>query len=138
MKKIIASLILAVTPFVYAADDNWVVVTSSNINVYSIKKKSVVLEKTKGGTTVVVGLGRSKNIKSTTVSVFQMYVSVADCAKEGGLFVVTDLSGKITGESEFVYSLGTVASDMAELLCDVYKDTVPPPKPKSNKIIPTT
>ena len=134
MKKLFLTLLLTSMSMsmVYASEDQWIDSASTDTTIYSIKKYSVTIDKTSGGVPVVIALGRTKDIKTNRLAVFQMYVPISDCVAKGGTFVITDMSGKVITKTDFVYDLGNVASGLAEIICDVYKPTETKPS-KFNK-----
>ena len=134
MNKLILAALLTVATATAVADSEWVEVVSSDTTVYSIKKKSVTLSQTDSGTHVIVAVGRSRDIESTRLMVYQMYVPVADCVARSGTFVVTDLAGVVTSKTEFVFDLGSIAAELAQVICEVGKPTRPRAPSKADNL----
>lgn len=127
MNKLITVLLLTVATATFAADTDWVDITNSDTAIYAIKKKSVTISQTAGGTPVVVAVGRSKEIPSNKLRVFQMYVPVDACVAGGGTFVITDMAGVVTSKTDFVYGLGSIAAEVAQIMCEIIKSEKPTP-----------
>jgi ribonucleotide monophosphatase NagD (HAD superfamily) len=136
MHKIILAMLLTLSTVAHAETSEWVDITASNTKVYSIKKQSVVFDKTTSGTPVVVGLVRALEAETTQMEVFQVYVSVQDCINESGTFVIANLDGKVTSKTPFVFDLGSVAAKLSEVICGVAKGKASQEKyNKPNKLI---
>lgn len=131
MNKLILSLLLIASPSIYASDPDWLDIAATDTTVYSIKKKSVTISETVGGVPVVIAVGRSKVPSTNQLRVFQMYVPVSDCKAGGGTFVMTDMSGSVINKVDFVYGLGNIAAELAEVICDVSKPDKSNVAPKS-------
>ena len=120
MNKIIIALLLSSAAIAHAESD-WVDIAGTGEVSYAIKKGSVTITKTTGGTNVVAALGRMSEIKSNRLNVFQMYVPISACIAKGGTLVLTDMAGAVTSKTDFVYGLGSIAAELAEAICEVSK-----------------
>lgn len=105
-----------------ASDENWVEVSRTEHGVYAIKKGSLEFTATKGGESVILVLGRAFDLKTSEVSFEKWYVTGTDCGKEMGPVVTLDMSGNYKFENDFVFSGGSVASSIAEVICLVGLD----------------
>ncbi len=101
------------------ADENWVVVSTTNESVYSIKKDSLEFSETKGGVAIAVVIGRDSNKKTSNIIVEKWYVSANDCKNNMGKLVTLNISGEYKYENEFVFSSGNSAGQIAETICAV-------------------
>jgi PBP1b-binding outer membrane lipoprotein LpoB len=100
-----------------SAESDWVNVGSNESHSYDVQAASFEETTTKDGAPILVALGRSLNKKTSRVEVNKWSVSIADCNRKMGTFVVLDINGKRQVENDFAFGAGNVSSVIAETLC---------------------
>jgi hypothetical protein len=130
MKKTFIATLLAlatVTAFSQTAapakEFGWTEIASntSRAKVYSIKDKSVAINKNNRGDTIVVGVGKTYDTATNRSEVNKWYVSLTDCEAEVGMLTILETDGKFVNDIAFAFNQGSVGAAIAETLCSVYK-----------------
>lgn len=115
MKKLIATLLMAVTPLVYAAD--WITITESKTSTFQGLKGSFKLGQNDAGVPIGYIKGRLINNEKNTIELVSWYVTIEDCWKEEGKMVVVDKFGNFQLESDFVFGMQSAGARIAEAIC---------------------
>lgn len=121
MKRVATGIALFAIASIACAEAMWIDSAESSAHKYSIKGGSFNVTKDKSGAAVAVVTGRSEAKLTNTIKVEKWYVRIADCKKEEGKLITTDLSGKFVSENDFVFGAGSVASAHAETICAGYE-----------------
>lgn len=134
MKKTFAIALLAFTTFAQAGD-GWteVAVSFDHSRVYSIKDKSVMIDKNDRGTIVVVGTGRITSPQTKSSEVNKWYVSLSDCDNEMGMLTKLEVDGHFINDTPFVFGQGSIGATIAEVMCKVYKHLAKENTPTNGK-----
>jgi hypothetical protein len=103
-------------------DSAWVQVGDTGEYVFSIRKGSFEINQTKAGTQIAVVTVQSTEKKTKTITYRQEYVSKDDCLSGLGELVILDTSGQYLGQNDFVSDGDSVASTIATLICNIYKE----------------
>lgn len=119
-KCLIIAIIIIASSTPSLANERWHHITSSKdaSDEYSIKPDSSVRDTNKNDEKITIVVGKSTNKKTNQVELFKWYVTDVDCKKEYGNLVVLDLNGEFKYEASFAKGAGTVASVLAEVICD--------------------
>lgn len=120
-KRIAITTIAIATSLSANADDpNWTKITSNNDGVvWYIKNGSLEFTATKNETPIALVVGRVNWGKNKKINLNKWYVSAEDCAQEMGKVVTLDIGGSYLFETDFVFKAGTVASNLAEVICGI-------------------
>lgn len=121
MKRVALVIALCASAGLAHAQATWTDTAETSSYKFSIKDGSFAVTKDKSGEPVAVVTGRSETKLTRTVNVEKWYVRLADCGREEGKLVATDISGKYLYDNDFVFGAGSVASRHAETICAVYK-----------------
>lgn len=105
-----------------AAEEDWINIVSSPQSVFSIKVGSLRIANNDSGQKVVAAVGRVTNKTSSKIEPAQWYVTLDHCKMQRGNLVITDVVGNFLSETQFVFKLGTVGSEIAEFLCSAVTD----------------
>lgn len=100
-----------------AADD------SGNVS-FSARKGSFEVTQTKDGTAVGSILGQYTLKKPDSIRYYKLYVSQSDCAAGYGQLVLLDTNGSYSSESPFVSKGASIASGIADFICEVYESVL--------------
>ena len=126
-KCIFTGCVLAVSALYsvgHAQTNGWLSVASSSDERVRKEAKtgSFELNTNKGGDEIAVVTGRSLNgpRANPTIALEKWYVRTIDCKRGQGKVVVLTLSGEYKYENDFLREGGTIASGMAEFICDVH------------------
>ncbi len=99
---------------------------------YSIRKGSFEITKTKAGTPIAVVIVQDTEKKTQNITYNQTYVTKSDCLNGLGKIVSLDTSGQYLYENDFVSDGNSIASSIASLICGIYNDEL---KKQSDKSI---
>lgn len=103
-----------------STESDWVEVSSTDTDTFSVRKGSFKVTKTKGGSDIAVVLGQATNRKSKSIEYRQWYVSKDDCLSGLGKLVILDTKGTYVGEVDFVAKGDSAASGIADTICRIY------------------
>ncbi|HVL10481.1 MAG TPA: hypothetical protein VM512_15170 [Burkholderiaceae bacterium] len=120
MKRL--ALLAAILPFsCFAQNDSWVLIARSTdaITEWSIQKGSFESITTKGGKPISVVVGRTTDKRTKEVDLAKWYVTDADCDRGLGTIVTLSVTGAFRFENPFVKDSGSIASSIADAICDV-------------------
>ena len=121
-RKLAAFLFAAMT-FVSTltnAQQEWYEVASTDETFWEVQGGSFEEVRTKGGDPIAVVVSRATTRATKRIDLRKSYVPLASCEKKMGKVVTLDLDGKFRYENDFVVGGGTVASAIAEFICDIY------------------
>ena len=122
MKRVLVGAIVCAGVAISAhAQEEWIEVAKSSASSFSIKLSTLTFKRNKAEEAIVVGVGRSVDIKTRAVVIEQWYVRTDDCDAELGKLVTLSTDGTYLYENDFVFDGGNVASAKAESLCTFYK-----------------
>lgn len=113
-------------------DSAWVRAASTDKYVYSIRKGSFEITKTKAGTPIAVVVLQAIDINTQNIKYYQNYVTKGDCLNGLGKLVALDTNGQYMYENDFVFDGDSVASSIASIICSIYKNEL---KEQSDKSI---
>lgn len=121
MRKLVVVLLLAgcvVVTEVAAAEYEWVTITGFPGAIYEVAKGSAERTLTDRTTEPVIAfMVRMTRRQNNTVLFVKNFVRFADCDAGYGKLVTTKLDGSFMYDSDFVLGGGTIASDIAGVLC---------------------
>jgi len=129
MKLFYACILTLVSMTSYAQE--WVPLSQSGDISYEILAGSIRVIKAEKDS-VVVGTGRVVTLTDNTITAELWAVPIAHCRVKRGVLVVLDVLGEVKSRHSFVYGLGTVAADVAEIMCRVALDAQTSKPPKVN------
>ena len=101
-----------------SAQAGWTQIGATKLSTFDVKDGSLRNGKTKGGDAFVSIIVRMTSKDDDRIDVSERYVKTSDCANERGALVTLDLEGKFQFKNDFVFGLGTVASSIAEYVCN--------------------
>jgi hypothetical protein len=104
------------------ADSPWIDFGVGNGMSYQLKKGSFRFDQDTAGIALAVALGRIVHQDTHQINALQFYVRAAECIKERGTLAMTDVNGQLFSQAEFMFSAGTIASNIAETICAVAVD----------------
>jgi len=102
------------------AQQEWFEVAATDERIWEVQGGSFEESRTKGGDPIAVVISRVTTKSTKQIDLRKSYVPIADCEKRMGKVVTLDLDGKFRFENDFLFGGGTVASSMAEFICEVY------------------
>lgn len=102
------------------AQQEWFEVAVTDERLWEVQGGSFEESRTKGGDPIAVVISRVTNKSTKQIDLRKSYVPIAACEKRMGKVVTLDLDGKFRFENDFLFGGGTVASSMAEFICEVY------------------
>jgi hypothetical protein len=121
--KCVVSLFLSITLSNHNtahAQQEWYEVGSTDESIWEVQSGSFEETRTKGGDPIVVMISRVTNKSTKRIDLRKTYVPVASCEKRMGKVVTLDLDGKFRYENDFLIGGGTIASGLAEFVCEVH------------------
>jgi len=123
MKKLFAAAIIALSVNANAApkeSDLWITLATSTATgtSYSVLKESGQFNKNDNGVPVYVVTGRTVD-KNGDISALMWYVKLEQCVAGKGHLTTTDPLGNFVVGTQYAFGMGTVASQIAETLCNV-------------------
>jgi hypothetical protein len=118
MKKLIVALMLAASS-VMAHSQEWVTLSKAGSTTYDGLVGSVKVIENDGNVKVVVVTGRVSDSATNKITGEMWYVTVSHCRAKQGALVSLDLLGKFKYDNTFVFGMGSVASAIAEIVCNV-------------------
>ena len=102
------------------AQQDWFAVAGTDESTWEVQNGSFEEVQTKGGELIAVVISRVTNKSTKRIDLRKTYVSLASCEKKMGKVVTLDLDGKFRYENDFLLGGGTVASGLAEFICEVH------------------
>lgn len=105
-----------------AVESSWIDFGVGNGMSYQLKKGSFRFDQDTSGVALAVALGRIVHQDTNQINALQFYVRAAECIKERGMLAMTDVNGQLISQAEFMFSAGTIASNIAETICAVAVD----------------
>lgn len=120
VKRFVISSLVFVCSLANASE--WATISkyeTANIDILvgSIVRSNAVSE------TGIIAIGRIIDSNSQQVIAEQWFVTANACISKRGYLMTLDFDGKLKHRNEFVFGLGTVASDIAEVMCTVAKES---------------
>ena len=122
-ERSLATYLLSALAFVSTptnAQQEWYEVASTDETFWEVQGGSFEEVKTKGGDPIAVVVSRATTRSTKRIDLRKSYVPLASCRNKMGKIVTLDLDGNFRYENDFVVGGGTVASAIAEFICDVY------------------
>lgn len=101
----------------HAAESDWVEVSATDVNAFSIQVGSVEVGKNKGGAKIFSVTGRVLNKQTKSITVETWYVTASDCELERGSLVTLTIAGEYKFENDFVSGDGSVGGSIADIIC---------------------
>lgn len=117
MKRTVFFVLALLASPAFADDSAWVRVTESSDLTWDIQRGSHEASNTKGGVPISVAVGRTVHTKTTVISLYKWYVSDKDCDAGSGKLVTLGLDNRYQWETEFLVKSGSVASQLAQVIC---------------------
>jgi hypothetical protein len=100
------------------AKSEWINIAVSSTNMrLDVQAGSLEFSKTKGGTAIVVVIGKITHPITSRIELYKWYVSAIDCKREMGKVVSLNIDGVYQFENDFVFGSGSIATLMAEAIC---------------------
>lgn len=121
MKRIVLFLLSVLISLPTVAEPEWVTVAESDDTAWAIQAGSLEQLKTKGGTPIIVVVGRIANGATRQIDLFKWYVSLEDCRGQMGKLVTLGIDGQYRFENDFVVGSGNIASAVAESICGAHQ-----------------
>jgi hypothetical protein len=104
---------------VSAQAKDWITLQESKSFTWEAQKGSGELSTNKAGKEIFIITARVIDKKTKSIEFSKMYVTLDDCsAKEGKLVTLALQGGVLLRENDFVIGGGTVASEIAGVLCE--------------------
>jgi|SRR6478672_8280973 len=107
-----------------ADESSWVPITKNAEGTihYSGRKGSYEVVQTKGGDSIAVIIGQTDNKQTKGIKFSKWYVKTDDCAAGFGQLVILKINGDFDFDSDFVADGNSVASGVADFICDLYRE----------------
>jgi len=102
------------------AEDGWIYVTSNDEIQTEFQSGSFVVQNNRGGKEIAVATVRTIIKKTSYADLGKTYVSTADCNNKQGKIIRVGVDNEYKYENDFIFNGGTMASIMAEFLCQAY------------------
>lgn len=91
---------------------------------WEAKPGSFEFKKNRSGIPIAVLTGRVVNTKPSTIDLRKWYVTAGDCKNKMGKLVSLDVSGEYQHENDFLFDSGSVASSIAQFICEVAEESI--------------
>ncbi|MBL0718356.1 hypothetical protein JI742_00490 [Piscinibacter sp. Jin2] len=98
----------------------WLEVAKNDDGIWEVQNGSFEETKTKGGEAIAIVVSRVTNRSTNRIDLRKSYVTLSACERRMGKIVTLDLDGKFRFENDFVVGGETIASAVAEFICEVY------------------
>jgi hypothetical protein len=118
MKKLLVSLLAALSLASYA-EDKWIVVAKSNDGnyVYFSQKESIKIDVNASRLPIVIAKLRVASMKDKEVFDGLWYVTIADCKKAQGDITLVNSKGEYVDDIKFDFTEEDIASGVAQGMC---------------------
>lgn len=124
MLAVVGALFLLVS-FSAFAEKNWIdLAVSDDGTKWEAKPGSFEFTKNRSGIPIAVLTGRVVNSKPSTIDLRKWYVTAGDCKNKMGKLISLDVSGEYQYETDFLFDSGSVASSIAQFICEVADESI--------------
>lgn len=104
-------------PALREPSDSWPKVAETDDTEWRFQPGSLEITKNKRGAQIAVVAGKATEKKTKRIELFKKYVSAADCRRRQGKIVSLNINNDFEYENDFLIGSGSVASELAELVC---------------------
>lgn len=105
--------------FAYSQAQDWIPIAKGSDTSFFFKRGTYYTGTYRQENTIGVTYKKSSSRDSTTEA-GRVFVRYRDCDQKQGNIYFANLEGYVRGDTEFIFGLGTLASRMAEELCQIY------------------
>lgn len=111
----------------------WMHVSTVGKNAYQMQTGSFRFDSDTDGKSLAVVIARTVDLNTQKIFIFQWSVPTKDCIAGRGTLLMHDTKGDLGGHNEFVFGGGNMASNVAELICNVAEKVATDQQRKSEK-----
>ena len=97
---------------------DWMSVATSTNMEWHFQASSFAISKNKGGQAIFLITGKRTDSRTKKIDLFKTYVSISDCKRRLGKIVFLNIDDEFQYENDFVFGSGSVATGMAEEICN--------------------
>jgi hypothetical protein len=100
-----------------AGDSEWILLAYTDDMTWEGHAGSLHSATNNSGEEISTAFGRATNKHTKRIDFEQWYVRVSDCHSGSGKIATTDMKGNFKYDTDFVLKGGSVASELADILC---------------------